>query len=232
MGQKKEKGTKEEHKLTEAEIRRAENFKVKEAAILEKGYKRKDLTISIAQANFVGVLLTLPFIVPIALAYYFRNNGFGIRTLLNENITLYFIYIAVIMVSFVPLAVIHELIHGTCWSFGAENGRKDIEYGFIKEKLTPYCTCLSPLSKPRYIFGSLMPMTLLGIVPGLISIFVGNIAVMVIALMQIMGGAGDILITSMLLRYKTQGKDVILMDHPTAVGLVAFEKAPGEGKAE
>ncbi|MBO4687514.1 MAG: DUF3267 domain-containing protein [Clostridiales bacterium] len=224
MGQKKEKTTQEEHKLTEAEIRRAENFKVKEAALLEKGYKRKDLTISIAQANFVGVLLTLPFIAAIAAGYYFYNGGFGIRTLLNENIKLYFIYIAIIMVSFVPLAVIHEWIHGTCWRFGAENGKKDIEYGFIKEKLTPYCTCLSPLTKPMYIFGSLMPMTILGIVLGVVSIFVGNIALLAISVVQTMGGAGDILVTSILLRYKTKGKDFILMDHPTAVGLVAFEK--------
>ncbi|MBR5974710.1 MAG: DUF3267 domain-containing protein [Clostridiales bacterium] len=230
MGQKKEnspkeaKATKEEHKLTEAELRRAENFKVKEAALREKGYKRKDLTISIATANFVGILLTLPFIVAIAVGYYFYNSGFGIQELMDENIVLYFIYLAIIMISFVPLAVVHEWIHGTCWSGGAENGRKDIEYGFIKEKLTPYCTCLSPLSKPRYIFGSLMPMTILGIVLGVVSIFVGNIALLAISAMQTMGGAGDILITCMLLRYKTKGKDVILMDHPTAVGLVAFEK--------
>ena len=39
-----------------------------------------------------------------------------------------------------------------------------------------------------------------------------------------MGGAGDILISSMLLFYKTNGKDVILIDHPTKIGLVVFEK--------
>jgi len=224
MGQKKDKVTKEEHQLTEAELRRAENFKVKEAAILEKGYTRKDLTISIAKANLVGTLLTVPFIVAMAVGYYFRNDGFGISKLLDENLALYFIYLVLLMVSFVPLAVVHEWIHGTCWSFATENGRKDIEYGFIKEKLTPYCTCLSPLSKPMYIFGSLMPMTILGIGLGVISIFVGNILLLAIGVTQTMGGAGDILITSMLIRYKTKGKDTILMDHPTQVGLVVFEK--------
>jgi len=224
MGMKDNKEKTKERKLTEAEIRRAENFKVKEKVILEKGYERKDLTISIAKANLVGPLLILPFAIALAAGYYLRNGGFGISKLLDENIALYFIYLVLVIVTAIPLAVIHERIHGFCWSLSAENGSKDIEYGFIKEQLTPYCTCLSPLKKPAYIIGSLMPMTILGIILGIVSIFAGNICLFVIALLQAFGGSGDILITSMLLRYKTSGKDVILMDHPTECGLVAFEK--------
>ena len=50
-----------------------------------------------------------------------------------------------------------------------------------------------------------MPMTVLGIVLGIVSIFIGNVAVLIIAVLQTMGGAGDILISSMLLFYKTKG---------------------------
>ena len=219
------KPKKKERKLTEAEIKRKANFKAKEAALLEKGYKRKDLTVSIAKANFVGVLLTVPFVAAILAGYYLYNGHFGVLTLLKESSPRYFIYLAIVFVSFIPLAVIHELIHGFFWSKGAENGMKDIQYGFIKEQLTPYCTCLCPLSKKTYIIGSLMPMTILGIILGIVSIFVGQLLLLIISLLQIMGGAGDILITSMLLRYKTKGKDVVLLDHPTDCGLVAFEKA-------
>jgi hypothetical protein len=49
--------------------------------------------------------------------------------------------------------------------------------------------------------------------------------VLAIAVLQTIGGSGDILISAMLLRYNTKDKDVILMDHPTKIGLVAFEKA-------
>lgn len=216
---------KKERKLTEAEIKRKANFKAKEAALLEKGYKRKDLTISIAKANFVGVFLTIPFIAAILAGYYLYNGHFGVLTLLKDDSPTYFIYLAVIFVSFIPLAVIHELIHGFVWSRGTENGLKDIQYGFIKEQLTPYCACLCPLSKKMYIIGSMMPMTILGILLGIVSIFTGQLLLLVISLLQVLGGAGDILITSMLLRYKTKGKDVVLLDHPTDCGLVAFEKA-------
>lgn len=216
---------KKERKLTEAEIKRKANFKAKETVLLEKGYKRKDLTISIAKANFVGVLLTIPFIAAILAGYYLYNGHFGVLTLLKDDSPTYFIYLAVIFVSFIPLAVIHELIHGFVWSRGTENGLKDIQYGFIKEQLTPYCACLCPLSKKMYIIGSMMPMTILGILLGIVSIFTGQLLLLVISLLQVLGGAGDILITSMLLRYKTKGKDVVLLDHPTDCGLVAFEKA-------
>ena len=48
--------------------------------------------------------------------------------------------------------------------------------------------------------------------------------IMLVGCLQLLGGAGDILITAMLIRYKTKGKDTVLMDHPTDCGLVAFEK--------
>lgn len=221
----KNKEKKPQRKLTPAEKKRNEKFLVKEAVLLSKGYKRNDLTISIAKANFVGVLLTLPFVLAIAAGYYLYNGHFGVLTLLKDNSPKYFIYLAVIFVSFIPLAVVHEAIHGFCWSRGAENGTKDIEYGFIKEQLTPYCCCLSPLSKKAYIIGSLMPMTILGILLGIVSILVGNLLLLIIAELQVFGGSGDILVTSMLLRYKSRGKDVVLIDHPTECGLVVFEKA-------
>lgn len=226
MGKAKDSKPKQERQLTEAEIRRSENFKVKEADLLEKGYVRNDLTISIEKANTVGALLTLPFVAVMILGYALYNHGeFGIMKALHDNLVLYFIGLASIIVSFFVCAVIHEGIHGLIWGAGAENGYKDIEFGFIKEKITPYCTCLSPLKKPLYIFGSLMPMTILGIVIGVVSIFLGNVVMLIIGCMQTLGGAGDILVTFMLLRYKTKGKDTILMDHPTECGLVVFEKA-------
>ena len=94
----------------------------------------------------------------------------------------------------------------------------------MKETLTPYCTCASPLSKPIYILGSMMPMTILGIVAGIIAIFTGSIVLLIISAIQIMGGAGDILISAMLLFRKSDAKETVLLDHPTKIGLVAFEK--------
>lgn len=70
----------------------------------------------------------------------------------------------------------------------------------------------------------MMPMTILGVILGVVSVFVGFFPLLVVAILQIIGGAGDILISVMLLMRKTKGKDVVLLDHPTKIGLVSFEK--------
>jgi len=221
---KAEAKTKQPRKLTEAEIRRIELFRKKEEGLISEGYQRKDITITLVKANFVGVLLTLPFILILLVVFIIYNGPSGFDMFSKTNPIKLFLYILIFAVSFIPLAVIHEGIHGLCWGSGAENKFKDIEFGFIKEQLTPYCTCLSPLKKVRYIFGSLMPMTFLGTGIGIAAVLTGNPLILVIAFGQIFGGSGDILVSSMLARYKTKEKDVVLLDHPTECGLVAFEK--------
>lgn len=212
------------HVLTEAEIKRQKVFEEKEQKILAQGYKREDILISVLTANFVGILLTLPFIAAFTAGFLIRNGIPNIDEIMNTRPVMYFVGLGVAFISAIPLAVLHEKIHGWFWTIGAENGAKDIEFGFMKETLTPYCTCTSPLSKPIYILGSMMPMTILGILAGIVSIFTGSLVLLIIAALQTIGGAGDILISAMLLFRKTKGKDVILMDHPTKIGLVAFER--------
>ena len=223
---KKEKPVKngDGHVLTEAEIKRQKAFDEKEKKLLEKGYVRHDILISVFTANFVGILLTLPFIAAFTAGFLIRNGVPNVREIMDTNPVMYFVGLGVAFLSMIPLAVLHEKIHGWFWTIGAENGAKDIEFGFMKETLTPYCTCASPLSKPIYILGSMMPMTILGILVGVASIFTGSIVMLIIGALQTTGGAGDILISCMLLLRNTKGKDVVLLDHPTKIGLVAFEK--------
>ena len=213
------------HVLTEAEVKRQAAFDEKEKKILAQGYKRHDLIISVLKANVVGVLLTLPFIALMVGGFLLRNGVPDIDGYMRNNPVMYFVVLGGIIVATLLLSVVHEKIHGWFWSIGAENGSKDIEFGFQKETLTPYCTCRSPLSKTIYILGSMMPMTILGIVIGIVSVFIGSLPVLIVAVLQTMGGAGDILISCMLLLHKTSGKDVFLLDHPTKIGLVVFEKS-------
>ena len=227
MGDEKNKEkivTSDGHVLTEAEKKRQAAFEEKEKKLLEKGYERKDIQISVLTANFVGILLTLPFVAAIVAGYILRNGMFDYHKVLDENPVMYFVGIGVIIAASLVLTVLHEKIHGWFWTIGAENGKKDIEFGFQKETLTPYCTCTSPLTKSMYILGSMMPMTILGVVLGIVSIFINNFVLLAVSAIQIIGGAGDILISTMLLFHKTKGKDIVLLDHPTKIGLVSFEK--------
>ena len=215
--------SKDPRKLTKAELRRKEIFEKTEQELLAKGYTRVDLTISLLKANTLGVLITLPFLALLTLGYLIVNYVLKIENVFNitipDNISP-----IIFMVATIVLIVVHEGIHGLTWSFGAPNHLKDIEFGFVLEMLTPYATCKAPLKKSVYLLGSLMPMTLLGIIPGIISIFFGDTLILGIFLIQTLAGSGDFLISCMLLKHKTKGKDVVLLDHPYECGLVVFEK--------
>ena len=210
--------------LTGKEKQRLEKFKVTEEELKSKGYVRKDLTTSLTKANVVGLLLVLPIMAVLCIVFLVLHGVAPLQNLIETDDLWTGLSLMFAGLSMIPLAVVHELIHGLTWGIGARNHMKDIEYGFIKEMLTPYCYCRSPLSKGMYLIGSLMPMTLLGTVVCIFGIIFASPALMVTGLLQVMGGSGDILVSSMLLRYNTKGKDIVLMDHPTDCGLVIFEK--------
>ena len=216
--------SKDSRKLTNAEIRRKENFGKIEKDLLEKGYKRVDLTVSLMKANTVGVLMTLPLMAAVTIAYMIYNHG------LRDEVRvlpwpLYMDGFAFFLIT-ILMVVIHEGIHGLSWSLGTPHHLKDIEFGFVVKMLTPYCTCKVPISIPLYVFGSLMPMTLLGIIPGIVCIFFGSSLLLAIFIIQILAGAGDLLISCMVIRHmcRTKCKDVVLIDHPHDCGAVIFEK--------
>ena len=128
------------------------------------------------------------------------------------------------MVLMVILVVVHELVHGITWSFFTENHWKDIEFGFMKEYLTPYCTCACPLTRGQYIIGTLMPLVLLGLIPLAAAIMAGSYLWLWLGIIMTMSAGGDILIVINILKYKSQAAQVVYIDHPTQAGGVIFEK--------
>ena len=130
------------------------------------------------------------------------------------------------IVLFVVLIVVHELIHGLTWSMFSEHHFKDIEFGFMKELLTPYCTCTTPLPKKHYILGALMPCIVLGIIPTTIGILIGSSFLFWIGIVMILSAGGDIMIVWKVMKFKKQdeSKEIFIYDHPTQAGSVIFEK--------
>ena len=208
---KKETG----RKLTEAEQRRLEKFEALSKKMEEQGFKRVELTVSIVRANVFAVALLIPLlIIGFGLLIYFHRDGLAIRTV-------------GMLTSLLALAVLvaaHEGIHGLSWAPFAKNGLKDIEFGFMKQYLTPYCTCSTPLTKGQYIFGALMPMFVLGIIPMIWCIIAGSLYLEFIGIVMTNSAAGDILIVRNILRYKTDAETVVYIDHPTQAGGVIFER--------
>ena len=204
--------------LSPAEERRLQKFEALSDAMTGQGYRRTELTVSIVGANIFALVLLVPLLAV----------GIGLFIVKNDTLSGSFqsgpwsviLFFAV----FAALTVVHELVHGASWAVFAEHHWRDIEFGFMKQYLTPYCTCLVPLSKGQYILGALMPMLLLGLLPMAAGILVGSMSVLLMGIVMTGSAAGDILVVWKILRYKSRAETVVYIDHPTQAGGVIFEK--------
>lgn len=206
-----------ERVLTAAEQKRYEQFQKTAEELKQQGYVRKDLTTTALMANVLGLI----YGIIIAVAIYFIGFACGGKLLGTESTWKGF----VIFVLFFVLIVVHELIHGITWGFFAKGGFKEnIEFGFIVQQFTPYCTCKAPLSKGAYLLGGLMPCIILGILPCIAGFLFSDMLVYGLGAMMIMAAGGDLLVAQMILTHKTDAKEVLFYDHPTEIGLVTFER--------
>lgn len=205
-------------KLSAKEQRRLDVFVATCERLLEEGYKKTNLTIGIVKANLFVLLLAIP-VVAIGVLLFVWRNPIGLLRPTPQG-SLWFV------VLFVVLIVVHELLHGLTWSLFSEHHFKDIDFGFMKEYLTPYCTCAVPLSKSHYILGALMPCIVLGIIPAALGIFMGSHLWFWTGIIMILSAGGDLMIVWKVLRFKKQpeSQEVLIYDHPTQAGSVIFEK--------
>lgn len=205
-------------KLSAKEQKRLNVFEETCERLSQEGYKKTDLTISIVKANLFVFLLAIP-VVAIGVLLFAWKNPISLLTPSPQGSLLF-------VVLFIVLIVAHELIHGLTWSLYAEHHFKDIEFGFMKEYLTPYCTCTTPLLKSHYIMGALMPCIVLGILPMAIGILLGSHFLFWTGIVMILAAGGDIMIVMKLLAYKSQSgaEEILIYDHPTEAGSVIFEK--------
>ena len=207
---------KDNRKLSKAEEKRKKLYEEKKKELLAQGYEEKDLTISVLRANVMAFVLGLPIIILLLILFIYKNQS-GLYTFS-------FYGPVVFLVVFAVLVVVHELIHGLFWAIYAKHHLKSIEFGFIVSSLTPYCGCKEMLTKSQYIIGGIMPTVILGIIPAIISIFTGSIFWFAMGELMILSGGGDMTILLKLLRYKSNKKEILYMDHPYECGLVVFER--------
>ena len=200
--------------LSEAEQRRLDRFEKLAEDMQRQGYTRRDLTIDMGKANRFAIIL---MIVLLAV-------GFGSYYLVHRRLEFSGTNPLILLAVMVVLIVVHELIHGVCWSLFTPHHFRDIEFGIMKPSMTPYCACLVPLKKGQHIFGTVMPLVVLGIIPMIVGIAAGNPGVLFIGIVMSASAAGDILIIKNLLAYRSGAREVVYMDHPTDAGGVVFER--------
>ena len=216
-----------ERKLTEKEKKRLEIIMEKREKLEKDGYICQEKIFSALYMNVMGALVMLPYVILMIVifgALNFQAGGSWQNLRMRNYFPSYGLFLISMLAALVILVVLHELIHGICFSCFVPGGWKSIDFGFNATAIAPYCTCLEPLSKKAYITSALMPTIFLGFLPCLTASFLGNSFILLLGLFMIFGGAGDFLMIYNLIKIKTKDRDVLFIDHPTEIGSLIFIK--------
>lgn len=207
---KKESKISKNKKLTSVKVKRLQEFNEIRQSLLEQGYKEKQLNVSVLKANFMVLITTAPVAV-ICYLLFLKIYGWGYR---YTRLDIVFLFVVVVGI------VVHELIHGITWSVFCEKKWRPIEFGIDWKTLTPYCFCGEGLAFKKYALGCAMPTIVVGILPYIVGLILGNYFLAMFGILHIVCGGGDAYILWLI----RKAKNAIIIDHPYLVGCVAFEK--------
>jgi len=188
-----------------------------------ENYKKEKLTIDLVWANVFGILILIPIGLIFGLPFYLIwRPEIDIKQLFDslgpQGVIMGFMLILGILILGI---VLHELIHGITWAKFAKEGFKSIKFGILKEMLTPYCHCKEPLSVRQYIIGAIAPAIIMGIVPSIIALMIGNVRLLIFGMFFIMAAGGDLLIINLIRKEKSTD---LVQDHPSEAGCYIYRK--------
>ena len=188
-----------------------------------ENYKKEKLTIDLVWANVFGLLILFPIILIFGLPYYLIwNTKIDFKNLMSElppqDIALGGLYIFGTLILGI---IVHELIHGITWARFTKDGFKSIKFGILWKMLTPYCHCTESLKVSQYIIGAITPAIILGFVPSIIAIFIGNLGLLIFGVFFTMAASGDFLIINLI---RKENKNDLVQDHPSEAGCFIYRK--------
>jgi hypothetical protein len=186
-------------------------------------YQKEKLTIDLERTNIFAILILIPIVLVFGLPYYLLwkpkidienlidnlgPQGAGLGLLICFSVLLLGI-------------VVHELIHGITWAIFAKNGFKSMKFGVLWKTLNPYCHCQEPLRVRQYIIGAITPAIILGFIPSILAIVIGNLGLLLFGMFFTMAALGDFLIINLL---RKENKSDLVQDHPSEAGCYIYRK--------
>ncbi len=187
-----------------------------------ENYKKEKLTIDLVWANKFGILLLIPIGLIFGLPFYLIwKPQLDIKQYLDsapQEAGLGFLLIFGILIIGI---VLHELIHGIAWAKFAKKGFKSIKFGVLWKMLTPYCHCKEALNVRQYIIGAITPAIIMGIIPAVIAIVIGNLGLLIFGMFFTMAAGGDFLIINLI---RKESSSDLVQDHPSEAGCFIYRK--------
>ena len=170
----------------------------------------KDISVSFAKANVLGILFPLPIALFFSL-FYGSWWGFSGIFLLVKNPS----FLSQMIIAIVTGSVFHEFVHGFSWIYFGRKPVRTIRYGIHWKSLSPYAHCSEPIDARAYRIGSVMPYLLEGLLPSILAVITGSEWLMIFGLLFTLGAGGDLLVLWIIREVEPH---VLVRDHPTRVG--------------
>jgi Putative zincin peptidase len=172
---------------------------------------KSEFTLSTGKVNLYSLIIIFPvtaiYLIPYILVWDFASFEIGRKEFMNL-----FIYILIFGI------IIHELLHGITWAFFTKKGFKSIKFGI--NGITPYCHCKESLMAKHYRLGGAMPLIIMGIIPSLIGIALGNGLYLSFGIFFSWAACGDIISLFMLRKINS---NTLVSDHPDRMGFYLSE---------
>ena len=172
---------------------------------------KRDLSISMARANFVVMFISIPVAISQFAIFSLVHGAEKLQTTWN-----FMLLIAIVLLG----VVVHELIHGIAWVLFGRKPFSAIKFGFQWKTLTPYAHLKEPVEVNGYRIGAFMPGFILGILTYILSVLLGDGNLFWFSMVHTAASGGDWLIL-WLIRNVKAGMQV--EDHPTNAGCYVIE---------
>ncbi|MBI5965350.1 MAG: DUF3267 domain-containing protein [Chloroflexi bacterium] len=172
---------------------------------------KRDLSISIQRANSTALYIGIPVVVFQFTLFSGLHNGENTQTSGSFLLFLVFVLAGV---------VVHEIIHGLTWMIFGSKPFSIIKFGFQWKAMTPYAHLSEPIDVSAYRIGAIMPGIVLGIIPYLLSLVLGNGNLLWFSMIHLTAAGGDWLVLWLLRKVK---RGTLVEDHPTQAGCYVYE---------
>jgi hypothetical protein len=197
---------------------------------LEADYLKEDVTINIIWANIFGIIvLTFSALIFGWIFYLFWPEKIQTIKISNhlidsqDRLLITIQNIGICFAILLPGIIVHELIHGIFFSIFTKDKFKSIKFGIMpaKKLFSPYCHCKEKLRINTYRLAIIAPLIIMGIIPAIISIIIGNMGLLFWGIIFIVAASGDILIFIKTIKEKN---NTWIYDHPTEGGYFVYRK--------
>lgn len=172
----------------------------------------QELTISTGKAQLYGIGASLVGVLLLWMPYQWLWGG-NLRDVGKLPSEVWMLSLGVLFVG----AIIHEYIHGITAVYYGKVKWSQTKFGIQWKTLTPYFHSTVPMPVEKYRVVVLMPLLVMGVLPYLLALVLGNGWVLAFGIAFTVSAFGDVLILWMM-RNLGQGQPV--QDHPSKVGLM------------